>query len=375
MALTHGMNIEEIEAVGSRLQRHFSANLTTCVGEIELLVGDTRRTWMGSDADRFRSWWPSHRAKMTTIIEDIHGFGQAALNNAAEQRMASGADTAAQQIGSVIVRSGTPFDSMGSGRADVIESFWATGDERRAEFDEIEIRQLDNGRWVVVLPGVADLSDNIWGVVGGAFGGNAVGPWYDGDQPDTLRRMEYAIGESQDVSDSFQNPYALRVIELMEDAGIPPGGEVMFVGHSFGAYTAMELAGNPMFNSADGSSAGYHVNVTHVVAAGADTNWKFAEIPPETNALVLNNRYDAAFQVEDDLVPDVDPVHEGHLNIEFRGQPTFREGSGFGHDPSGYVKWLGAADDRPELNQWLEEAGSKYSSGGTAYAVKVQDFQ
>ncbi len=51
--ITHGMNLEEVEALGQWLQ------VRDAVTEIERFVADSPRNWVGSDADAFRSWWPT----------------------------------------------------------------------------------------------------------------------------------------------------------------------------------------------------------------------------------------------------------------------------------------------------------------------------
>ncbi len=91
MALSHGMNVEEVEAAGSRLRDHYASELNRFAQEIEGIVAETSTTWVGPDADRFRSWWPEKRTTILGAADNLRGFGQSALNNAAEQRMASGA--------------------------------------------------------------------------------------------------------------------------------------------------------------------------------------------------------------------------------------------------------------------------------------------
>jgi hypothetical protein len=335
--------------------------------------------WSGVDANSFRMSWDAQlKPQLASVASALASVAELLRENARQQSTASASGSWSvapsdmicqqEQFGKIVPRTFANFESRGSGRADIVEAFYGTGDIRRAENDEIEIRKLDNGRYIVVLPGVVDLTRGKLGEVGvNALRLHAAGPWFEGEQPNTVRRMEYAIAESQDSSDTFANPYAARVMEQMERAGIPPGADVMLVGHSFGAYTAMELAGNDKFNSADGTSSGYHVNVTHVVAAGADTNWKLPKLPDATNALILNNRRDPAFVLEDPLVGDASPHNSGQVQMEFNGR--------LGHSPDNYAAWLSDARDRPELNSWLDAAGGKYSAGGTSFSVKVPDYK
>ncbi|MCW2749871.1 MAG: hypothetical protein JWR83_981 [Aeromicrobium sp.] len=260
------------------------------------------------------------------------------------------------------------FDSKGPGRADIVEAFYGTTDGSRVQGDEIEIRKLDNGRYIIVLPGVVDLSDKLGAVGVSVLSGHGLAPWRDGAQPDTVRRMEYAEQEARDSGDVYANPYATRVMEQMKAAGIPSGADVMFEGHSFGAYTAMELAGSD-FNGGSGTGGQYHVNVTHVLAAGADTNWKMPELPTRTHALIVNNNYDAAFNVEDGLQTNVQSHVPGQMEVVFNGG-----NKGVGHHPDNYANWMTNAKDRTTVNDWFDNAGSLYSGSGTSYAVKVPDY-
>jgi hypothetical protein len=260
------------------------------------------------------------------------------------------------------------FTSKGPGREDVVEAFYGTADGSRVQGDEIEIRKLDNGRYIVVLPGVVDLTNKLGAVGVSVTTGRGLSPWTTGPQPNTVRRMAYAEKEARDTGDVYDNPYAKRVIEQMQKAGIPSGADVMFEGHSFGAYTAMELAGSP-FNGGSGTSGKYHVNITNVVAAGAASDWKLPSVPSRTHTLILNNNYDAAYNVESVLHSRVATKTPGQLEINFNGGTK-----GWGHNPDNYANWMTNAKDHPDVNAWFDQAGSLYSGGGTSYAVKVLDY-
>jgi hypothetical protein len=376
-----GADADRLDAAAATMRRA-ADELDEHSGALGRLLGGL--SWLGQLAGAFLNMWNSnHKPQLHSTASFIRDAAAKLEAQAKQQRSASemggerqrGWPRAVQpeRFGEIEPRVWSTFGPSDSGRGTVLDAFGATGDPSRAAFDEIEIRKLDNGRYIVVLPGVVDLTEKLDDVGRSALQGNAADPWYDGEQPDTVKRMAYAISESKDTSDSFVNPYSLRVIEQMQRAGVPQGADVMLVGHSFGAYTAMELAGNDKFNSADGMSEGYHVNVTHVVAAGADTNWKLPEIPPETGALILNNRFDAAFRAEDGLVSDVSPFRSNQVQIEFNGE--FEGVYKAGHHPSTYEHWLAKAHDRPELNSWLDGAGAKYSAGGTSFSVKVPDYK
>ena len=88
--LSHGMNVGAVEDLGHKLQNTYAAQINQFMSQIEHLVNNTSNTWVGKDANDFRSWWPAKRNALKAIATDLNGFGQSALNNASEQRTASG---------------------------------------------------------------------------------------------------------------------------------------------------------------------------------------------------------------------------------------------------------------------------------------------
>ena len=88
MAVTHGMNPEEVRQLGQELQRQ-AGEIESLMGTLNSRVGST--TWVGPDATQFKDqWWPEHRQQLQKVAQDLRGFGQSALNNAAEQEQVSG---------------------------------------------------------------------------------------------------------------------------------------------------------------------------------------------------------------------------------------------------------------------------------------------
>lgn len=83
MAVTHGMNVEEVKTLGDQLKRK-GGDIERLVREIENQLNGT--TWVGPDADTFRNnWWPGHKRRLEQMAKDLDGFGQSAMNNASEQ--------------------------------------------------------------------------------------------------------------------------------------------------------------------------------------------------------------------------------------------------------------------------------------------------
>jgi hypothetical protein len=82
------MNVEEVRRLGRLLQTK-ADEIRTLVSQIEGAVHST--TWEGPDARTFKNqWWPEHRSHLNQVANQVHGFGQSALNNAAEQEGVSG---------------------------------------------------------------------------------------------------------------------------------------------------------------------------------------------------------------------------------------------------------------------------------------------
>lgn len=163
------------------------------------------------------------------------------------------------------------------GRRLVMRALADTSDAAQIRPDEFELVQLSSGSYLVVLPGVTDLSSPDLGL---------------DDRHRSVRdldRFAYASSRSASVAD---NVYAQMVWGGLLAAGVPGGARLMIVGHSYGADTALDLAADDRFNG----SAGF--DVTHVVAAGYHSQPQLASVARSTEVLVLQNDRDAAVIVE-----------------------------------------------------------------------------
>lgn len=210
----------------------------------------------------------------------------------------------------------SPYAIFGSnadrrGRNLVIRALADTNDETQIRQDEFELVQLASGRYLVVLPGVTDLSSPDLGL---------------NDRHRTVRDVDrYAYPSSQSTSVD-DNRYARMVWDGLLAAGVPLGSELMIVGHSFGADTALDLAADSMFNG----TAGF--DVTHVVAAGYHSEPQLRHVDDGTEVLVLQNHRDAAVIAE--------AVGHGHVTGVVEETKGFF-GSVFGLDPLGALGHLG----------------------------------
>ena len=109
------MSVSDIEALGHKLQDSYAAEIRQFVNQIEQLVKNTSSSWSGADGNAFRSWWPTKRAKLSSIADDLHGYGQSALNNAHEQTVASSGGVTAPPAGVAAVVAGGAIAGAAAG--------------------------------------------------------------------------------------------------------------------------------------------------------------------------------------------------------------------------------------------------------------------
>lgn len=225
---------------------------------------------------------------------------------------------------------------------------------------EIEVRRLDTGRYVVVLPGVTDLSDSM-------PGSPAPGELWkltnlDGRDLDTPRDMHYAIREvladDWQASSTNRSAYAVAVKAAMQAAGVPAGAPVMLVGHSYGAYTAMALASDPLFNSR-GATGSYHVDITNVVTGGAPTGALQEHVVNGTSVLSLRNSNDGVATSEALL-------GSSSQEVVFAGGTD-----GWGHRPTNYVGEIDRGN--PAITAYTDRVDPGYASGGQVVRVAIPD--
>lgn len=102
-----------------------------------------------------------------------------------------------------------------------------------------------------------------------------------------------------------QHPAAMDDVRAaMEAAGVPPGAEVMIVGHSQGGIIANHLAADPSFNSASGEAGTY--NVTHAFSAGSPVQ---TVIPAQESTQSVNVSHEGGLSpggISGDLIPALD---------------------------------------------------------------------
>jgi hypothetical protein len=217
-------------------------------------------------------------------------------------------------------------ESTLTGKDLVRDSLMATTEDRTAP-DSIKVRRLSDGSYIVVLPGVTDLTSSITSL--------QLGNLVSGSQTDTVR-------------------------QIAKRAGVPSGADVTFVGHSYGSYTAVDLAADDAFNSVDGDSQGYNVRVRNVFGYGADVDWKVDRVPGETNVVAMNNRNDAVYSAETRFHPELHEVIDRATPDLLPPDPLPR--------PIFQRPVVSSPSDRPnqlefEINAGREYSGNDFGSG------------
>lgn len=180
------------------------------------------------------------------------------------------------------------------GRNLVIRALADTGDPCQIGVDEFEIVQIAEGRYVVVLPGVTDLS-------AAADDPLAMFSW---NEDHRSVRATWMAARTSALSTGIEgNRYAAMVDEAMA-AEVPPGSDVVIIGHSFGADTALDLAADASFHGPQG-----RYNVTHVVAAAYHSAPQLAHVPDSVEVLVLQNSKDLVIVGESALDQPSAAIH------------------------------------------------------------------
>ena len=167
-------------------------------------------------------------------------------------------------------------DGVGRARSVLARLLADLSDPMQIREDEFALVRVADDRFVVVLPGVTDLSRPDLSL--------------SEDHRSVRDLDQYAVASSRS-SAVDDNRYASMVWAALDEHDVPEGAELLIVGHSFGADTALDLAADPVFN-------GGRWTVTHVVAAGYHSRPQLPDVVDGTEVLVLQNHRDAAVIVE-----------------------------------------------------------------------------
>lgn len=186
----------------------------------------------------------------------------------------------------------------------------------------ISIYETDDGKYVVNLRGIEDGAKSAMLLPKPGVAFDERNQALENDSPRATRWATQSIGDDANWSTTWENPYAVQVRLALQEHGVPPGADVMLVGHSYGAYTAMELASDTSFN-------GGYVNVKTVVAMAADVDFRMDDMPAGTTGLVLNNANDLVAGAESLLRQNEASTPAGWSEVTFDdGRDVIGHGEG-----------------------------------------------
>lgn len=184
-----------------------------------------------------------------------------------------------------------------------------------------------------------------------------------------------------------QHPAAMDDVRAaMEAAGVPPGADVMIVGHSQGGIIANRLAADPTFNSRSGEPGSYHV--THAFTVGSPVQ---TVVPAQATTVSVNVNHETSLGpsgLGGDLIPATDlqglQIDGGTLSAPNRHEVTLDPYPGTGWDPmpvlaanhdsvgpgrdpdGGYAGSVGRASETdPTLSALQEDLTGVYLGEGT----------
>lgn len=225
---------------------------------------------------------------------------------------------------------------------------------------EIALYKNDDGSYVLHLPGIED-----------GFAGfpnlNEVADLERTNNFDSPRDTFYASRSAvapANRSVDWQNAYAAQVRIAMQAAGVPAGADVMLVGHSFGAYTSLELASDPTFNSLAGK--GGYVNVRTVVAVAADVDWRMDDMPPGTSGLIANHAGDKMAFAETALRRNESTAPPNWEEQYFLGEDT----DWIGHNEDIYARYF----ESNQGKQALPRDVADFLAAGERSSIRLYDM-
>jgi uncharacterized protein YukE len=113
-----GMDVDAVESAGKQLKAQANS-ITNLVSQLDRTVNALPSSWDGQDARQFvTDWWPQHKQALLAAQKQLDGLGQSALNNASEQRNASGSGgksgSTAANTGATTAAGGVTIPNVGN---------------------------------------------------------------------------------------------------------------------------------------------------------------------------------------------------------------------------------------------------------------------
>ncbi len=90
MSITHGMDPDQVEQLGGRINSE-AQNLQALMTKLDGLVQSMQNNWKGTDSDRFATEYTGqYRGQINAAVQQLEALSQTAIRNANEQRQTSG---------------------------------------------------------------------------------------------------------------------------------------------------------------------------------------------------------------------------------------------------------------------------------------------
>lgn len=304
--------VEADRALAHKLELRAGALISPHLAETATRNGWTyREAELRAELAALRTAPPHEQTRHATRILEITGHLQALEHSTNPATPDPGGTLSTERRAKFISATGT---SASAGMNVIVEALNHTADPSRVANDEFEIVHLDNGKIIIILPGVADLTETVT-----STGRLAIAASVLPKQAEALVHVKGAIGwnghhhsardtwiaarKSAGSAKVADNRYAQLVRNFVNSAvasgEMQEGADVMIIGHSYGADTAVDLAADPSFN-------GELVNVTHVVAAAYHSEPQLEFVPVTTEVAVVQNIKDLVILGEAKLDSDRD---------------------------------------------------------------------
>lgn len=255
-----GMEVDQVAAAGKALKDR-SAEIDSVVAKLDGIVRTMPSVWDGPDSQQFvNDWWPDHKRMLVSASTRVAGLGQSALNNASEQREASGTGNSGSTVDKAsVLRLGG--DGQVGGTA--VQSAADRYDLTRSTSDE-----SDGVRIQAVLGDDKELRYVVY------LNGTVPG-----------RSDDRGIAENM-VNLGITTSTYNHIVQKMMSQIQPPDAQVMIVGYSQGGIHAQLLADSGKFT------------VTDVMTYGSP-NCRVVDSPSSYNIVRI--------QDVDDNIPKLDP--------------------------------------------------------------------
>lgn len=177
------------------------------------------------------------------------------------------------------------------GREVLMRALADTADECQLGPDEIGLVDV-GGRWILVLPGVTDLSAIAeWATRYPSVGRPEGSPWGLSPAHRSVRDTDAVARRSATSAGIADNRYAALVASIVAQR-VPAGAEIAIIGHSAGADAALDLAADPEFNGSG------RYSVTHVAAFAYYSEPMLPSVPAGTKVLAVENSRDLVVRGE-----------------------------------------------------------------------------